>query len=220
MFLYLVLTILMAEPVPTNLRFDFQQDAVGGLPSGWSARGKAAPETYRVQADPDGNRYLAAHSRGSDVQLGVKLPVEAQHSTVLSWRWRVWELPAGGDESRLAMLDSAAAVYVVFGDGLFPKVLKYVWSSSQPVGSVLRHPRSRRMAMVVLASGLHDPGHWQGVSRGVADDYRKIFGEHPPPITAIGVKTDSDSTRSSARADYDDLNLSVPGVSPKPQGGL
>ena len=49
MFLHLILAgMLIAEPASQNLRWNFQQDAVGALPRGWSERGGAATETYRI----------------------------------------------------------------------------------------------------------------------------------------------------------------------------
>jgi hypothetical protein len=45
------------------------------------------------------------------------------------------------------------------------------------------------------------------VTRDLAVDYRTAFGSAPPNLIAIGVKTDSDSTNTSAQADYDDIQL-------------
>jgi hypothetical protein len=104
-------------------------------------------------------------------------------------------------------MDSAASVYVVFGSRLFPRILKYVWSTSEPAGASFKHPRSDRMAIIVVASGRQSLGQWQPVTRNLVADYKMAFGSRPENLTAIGVKTDSDSTASSARADYDDFRL-------------
>ena len=55
--------------------------------------------------------------------------------TVDRWRWRVMQLPSGGDEGRKATHDSAAGVYVIFDNRILPRVLKYVWSATLPVGT-------------------------------------------------------------------------------------
>jgi len=187
--------------------WDFNSDAAGALPQGWSARGGSPKGIYRIESEPNGNRYLAARSQGSDVQLGTEVTVNPQELPVLAWRWRVWEWPKNADERKLGTMDSAASVYVVFGSRLFPKVLKYVWSDTVPVGSVFRHPRSDRMAIVVVHSGERPAGQWQTVTRNILEDSRKIFGADAGAVIGIGVKTDSDSTRTSARTDYDDLRF-------------
>jgi hypothetical protein len=186
--------------------WNFDTDAPGGLPKGWETRGSSKSPVYRVQAVSDGNRYLSADSQGSDVQLGVELK-EASPESILSWRWRVRELPRGGDERNSKTLDSGAAVYAVFGSSLFPRVLKYVWSTSAEAGTSFKHPNSGRMTIIVVTSGARSAGQWQQVSRDLAADFKAAFGVTAPKLIAIGVKTDSDSTRTSARADYDDIQL-------------
>jgi hypothetical protein len=66
------------------------------------------------------------------------------------------------------------------------------------------------LVIVVIASGEAELGQWQAVTRNILADGKKFFGSDPGSILAIGVKTDSDSTSSSARADYDDVRLGPP----------
>jgi len=190
------------------LTWNFNGEPVGSLPTGWESRGGPGQPTYQIKAESDGNRYLAAVSRGSDVQLGTEIKVRPEESPILGWRWRVTDLPKGADERIQKTLDSAASVYAVFGSRLFPRILKYVWSASVPAGSSFKHPASSRMAIIVVDSGPNSAGAWHEVKRNLVDDYKKAFGSEPASLIAIGVKTDSDSTRSSARADYDDIHLS------------
>lgn len=191
------------------VQWTFERELIGAPPSGWDSRGGSARGIYSISEDPDGNRYLAATSRSSDVQLGVELDSAAGEPRVLSWRWRVRELPRDADERRLEALDSAASVYAVFGSRLFPRVIKYVWSTSVPAGTRFNHPRSHRVAIVVVASGAEGLGRWHRVTRDLGADAREIWSGDPGPLLGIGVKTDSDSTESSARADYDDFLLTT-----------
>ena len=62
------------------------------------------------------------------------------------------------------------------------------------------------MAIVVVESGESGLHQWRRVTRNLREDALTLFGRDPEPVVAIGVKTDSDSTRSSA-ADYDDICL-------------
>ena len=99
-----------------------------------------AGSVYSIARERNGNAYLKASSHDDGVQLGVEVQADAKSELVLGWRWRVWEVPAGGDERRVETMDSAAAVYAVFGSRLLPRVIKDVWSTLVPAGTVLHHP--------------------------------------------------------------------------------
>lgn len=189
------------------LQWTFDSDIPGQLPGGWQTRGESPRQVYKIETEAGGNRYLAADSQQSDVQLGTAVSLKPGERLTLSWRWRIWELPAKAGERNQKTMDSAASVYVVFGPRFFPRILKYVWSTSEPAGASFRHPRSDCMAIIVAGSGPQLLGQWQTVTRNVIADYKTAFGSLPENLTAIGLKTDSDSTASSARADYDDLRL-------------
>jgi Protein of unknown function (DUF3047) len=199
--------ILLSAVLASQTYWGFDSDPVGGLPKGWETRGNSSRPVYQIKAEADGNHYLSAESPNTDVQAGVEIEGVAREFPILSWRWRVWELPRGGDERNSRTLDSAASVYAVFGSRLFPRILKYVWSSSVPAGTSFNHPNSGRMVIIVVNSGSGSRGQWQTVSRDLAADYKRAFGSSPPNLIAIGVKTDSDSTRTSATADYDDIRV-------------
>src|SRR5262245_40958519 len=199
--------ILLSAVLALQSWWSFDSDSLGRLPEGWEIRGNSSRPVYEIRAEADGNHYLAAESHNTDVQVGVEIEGSARKSSILSWRWRVWELPRGADERNSKTLDSAASVYAVFGSRLLPRILKYVWSTSVPAGTSFNHPNSGRMVIVVVNSGIASRGQWQSVSRDLAADYKKAFGSAPPNLIAIGVKTDSDSTRTSAQADYDDIRL-------------
>jgi hypothetical protein len=203
-------------PLPAK-SWTFDREPEGGLPSGWKSSGGVGGRVYSIARERDGNAYLKASSRNDGVQLGVEVEADSADSLVLSWRWRVWELPAGGDERRVGTMDSAASVYAVFGSRLFPRAIKYVWSSAVPAGTTLHHPRSDRVGIVVVASGAEGLGSWHTVRRTLTDDYRRLFGGEPGRLRGLGVKSDSDSTSGAARADFDDIQLLL-GPSCEPGG--
>ena len=142
----------------------------------------------------------------------------------LSWDLRVTTLPEGANEKHDDTNDSAASIYVVFQKMRVPFAsweyqpanwIKYVWSSTLPVGTIITRKFSRfGMSLyegkyIVVASGKKDLGKWLTVKRNVLEDYKKHFGGKPSfnPIV-IGILTDSNSTNSSAEADYDDIKAS------------
>lgn len=191
----------------SGLHWNFNDAPVGGLPTGWQIRGDSATSVYQIKIDANGNRYLAARSQGSDTQLGIKISSNPQEFPILSWQWRVLELPRNADERHLKSMDSGAAVYAVFSPRLVPRIIKYVWSRSVPAGTCFKHPKSSRMAIFVVGSGEKSLGQWQSVRRNLVEDYKQAFGSMPTDVIALGIKTDSDSTGSSAQADYDTIQL-------------
>jgi hypothetical protein len=44
-------------------------------------------------------------------------------------------------------------------------------------------------------------------TRNIADDYRKAFGEEPPPIAGFAIMTDTDDTGDSVTSWYGDIAL-------------
>ena len=127
----------------------------------------------------------------------------------LRWSWRAIELPEGADESRRETNDTGAAVYVTFSRDLLgrPKSIKYAYSSTLPVDTIVRYGR---VVIIVASSGIDGTGRWLNVSRDVASDYRLAFGDSPPnrPVS-ITLWSDTDNTRTRAIADFDNLTLSA-----------
>jgi len=59
--------------------------------------------------------------------------------------------------------------------------------------------------MLVAESGREKVGIWQEVTRNVYEDYKRVFGEEPGAITAIGIMTDTDNTGANVHAYYGDI---------------
>jgi len=182
----------------------------------------------------NGSRYL----RGSTVDKNFMVQIGKQFNQnaivgknkinwniysfpCLSWDWRVRILPSGGNERDDDSNDSAAAIYVVFQKSRIPFAgwqrqpanwIKYVWSSTLPVGTVVTKKITRfgfflyEGKYVVVASGNRDMGKWITLKRDVLADYRTYFGGNPAfQPSVVGILTDSNSTGSKAEADYDNI---------------
>ena len=186
----------------------FEQEQPRVFPSKWKARGDdaEAAQIYRV-AEEDGNRFLRARSVRQGVQVGLAFSFVAKSYPVLGWRWRASRLPAGADESVKRSNDSAAGVYVIFDGRIVPRVIKYIWSSSLPVGTSMRSPHYGWAKLVVLRSGPPRNGDWCEERVNIYEDYRRLFEREPGEVQGIGLLTDSDDTNTRAEADYDDFVL-------------
>ena len=193
----------------------FEEYALLAFPGQWKVRGDKdqAPLIYQVR-DEHGNHFLHAYADRQAIQIGLVRDFPPREFPLLSWRWRVTQLPPGGDERRTATHDSAAGVYVIFDNKLLPRVLKYVWSSTLPVGSRLQNPLYWRAKMIVLRSGPADLGKWCRETVNVYQDYRDLFGAEPGSVQGIGLMTSSSATKSVAVADYDDFLLLQPDAPP------
>jgi len=188
---------------------DFSQSKVNTLPDGWKFpwfQENKARQTYSVKADEE--CYLAAKSVNSAIPIAKEFQYELKEYPFLRWQWQVLEFPIGGDERYKKTGDSAAAVYVIFSGRLRPENIKYVWSASLPVTTVLESPYNRKTKIVVLRNQLSPRGTWIAEKVNVYKDFRELFGREPGPVQAIGIMSDSDNTGSSSEAYYRSLSIS------------
>jgi hypothetical protein len=188
---------------------DFDGEPAACFPSGWKARSDTATASrvYQVMRDK-GEQYLHAVSHADSVQIGMPVAFRLREYPLLSWRWRVAELPDGADEREASTNDSAAGVYVVFKGGLgglLPRAIKYVWSAREPRGTAIPSPRYPNARIVVLESGTAERGQWKTETVSVVEDYQRLFQSEPPEPQGIALLTDADNTNSRAIADYDDF---------------
>ncbi|MGE0821427.1 MAG: DUF3047 domain-containing protein [Candidatus Binatia bacterium] len=211
-FLLLLSQVQAEDLVPTSEGIvhleTFDEYQLLSFPTRWKVRGDedVAKAVYQI-AEEDGNRFLHAHAEQHDVQIGLSRSFAADKFPILQWRWRVKQLPTGADERAVKTNDSAAGVYVVYDNRIMPRAIKYVWSASLPVGTRMTSPVYWRAKVVVLKSGEPHLGEWQQETVNLYQDYKDLFDAEPGEVQGIAVLTDSDITKSTAEADYDDFTL-------------
>ncbi len=189
----------------------FEDDPGLTFPSRWQAHGakEEAMKIYHIE-EVDGNHFLHAHAEDQAIQLGLARAAMPQQFPKLRWRWRVKQLPRDGDERHAESYDSAAGVYILFGSRMLPRVLKYVWSATVPIGARLQNPLYWRGKTIVLRSGAAALGEWTEETVNFYHDYRDLFAGEPDEMLGIALMTSADSTKSMAEADYDDFQLLPP----------
>ncbi len=169
-------------------------------------RGKAQ-EVYFVREE-NGNKYLnGTDEKDLSIQVFKRFVWDTAKEPYFSWQWRAQTLPTGAAETSPTTNDSACGVYVVFG-GYTGDIIKYVWSTTLPVGTIYEK-KPGKMYMVVLDSGPGSVGQWQTRSVDVLADYKKIFKKDPteqPP--GFGLLTDGNATHTKASCDYDNFQIS------------
>lgn len=167
--------------------------------------------------EEDENRFLRGYTRSNfqrisfvtaDAEQGIEWNTE-EHP-VLEWRWRAHELPDGAREDESDLNDTGGAVYVTFETNWlgWPRSIKYTYSSTLPVGTVVSY---RNLKVLVVASGRdgeHELGEWHIIRRNVVEDYKNIFGRTAPDTPlAITLWTDSTETETSSKVDFDMILL-------------
>jgi hypothetical protein len=185
---------------------DFSSFKAGAFPEGWKSRGGEGSMVYRVRSNKEA--YLEATAVDSAVAIAKGFEYELREYPFLEWQWRVLELPQGGDERFKKTGDSAAAIYVIFEGRFRPDNIKYVWSSSLPLGTTTESPYSSKTKIVVLRNQSSPLGEWISERVNVYEHYKRLFGDEPEPVQAIGLMSDSDSTKSRAVAHYKGIKVS------------
>ena len=153
-------------------------------------------------------------------------PVQAGR---LAFAWKIDGLPPGADLADAQKEDSPVRVVLAFdgdrallsprtnrlseltrlltGEPLPYASLVYVWSNTEPVGTVVVNPRTDRIRKLVVDSGPAQLGRWRDHERDVHADFLKVFGEPPGPLLAVALMTDTDNTQSQLNAWYGALTL-------------
>lgn len=190
-------------------QIDFGRGDVGDFPSNWKARERAGKTVYTVREDGKGS-FLRAESEADSHTIGHTLSVDLEEHPYLDFSWRALRLPPGGNEKERRTNDGALGVYVVFeGWSMPPRSIKYVWSTTLPVGTVAESPYSKKAKIVVLRSGEKGMGEWVEERVNVLDDFRNLFGgSEVPRVRGIGILTDSDNTGSNSAGDYRSFRFS------------
>jgi hypothetical protein len=179
--------------------------------------------------DDAGTTVLHAIADDSASALGCPMRLALRDAPTIGWRWKIASPIANADSRRASREDAPARIVLEF-DGDMRKLpllergvyavakrvagrdlpyatLMYIWSNHERVGTVLPNPHTRRIQMIVAASGDAGVKAWQAISRNVHDDFVRAFGEEPGMLTAVGVMTDSDNTESHAEAWYGDIRF-------------
>lgn len=199
-------------------------------PSRWQhyrLPGKQA--TQFEYARKDGRDALAAKAESSASMLRRRLRIAPTELGSVRFSWQVPELIADadmatrdgddspvrvilafdGDRSRLsaknAMLSELALALT--GEEMPYATLMYVWCNKRAAGNVITGARTDRVRKLVVESGPGKLGQWLDYERNIAADFQRAFGEAPGALVGIAIMTDSDNTRSTARAWYGPVSV-------------
>jgi len=206
MWLPLLLMLLLVPPAGAaeKLIADFESGSLAA----WEEEPFVGHTLYTLQAEGQGH-CLSAESQASASALIHKLEYDLNQWPRLAWRWKVDGVLEKGDVHHKQTDDYPARVYVVFPHWFPPKTrsINYIWANRLPRGEAVPNSYYAKAIMLAVESGPDKAGQWVSVERNVLEDFRRLFGEEPPPVGAIAIMTDTDNTGEQARACYDDIRL-------------
>ena len=193
---------MRASPLALIVLGSTSYDA-GSVPAGWQIKANhGTPEISFCKDDDTACVHLKSAKSSFALQRAVNIdPAEMPY---LTWRWKVSQLPAGGDFRRMRTDDQAAQVLVAFADR---RVVTYIWDTTAPKGtmeSASSIPLLRVFA-VVCQSGPAALNRWIDESRNVALDYERAYGKPAPHVKGIRLQINSQHTGSSAESYFGEV---------------
>jgi len=207
----MVVLTLGAGPAASTVRVDnWDTYPIGplDLAAEWSRYPPSRSAFKRPPAivQDDGRRVVQLATEGEAMRIGRRLTVDLSLTPWLTWEWKPLVLPDGADVRRPRRNDQAARVMVVF-EGM--KGIQYIWDTTAPVGTEARPDELEifQRVLVVLRSGPGEVGRWSRERRNVAEDYRRLFGEAPPPVKLVGVESHSNDTNSRTAVRFGSLRF-------------
>ena len=174
-----------------------------GVPAGWQLKERSGKADFSIIKE---SGIHALHLRSEDTSYALQKSVNVDPHTypLLSWKWKVTQLPEGGDFRISETDDQAAQLFVAFSNR---KVIAYIWDSNAPQGLVEDACELPFVTIkaIVVRSGPRETGRWISETRNVHDDYVKLFGHEPPNIGGIRIQINSQHTETSGESFFADV---------------
>ena len=177
----------------------------------------------------EGRAAIAANAQSSASMLRQVMQVEPAALGKIQFSWKLPNLIQYADMSLREFDDSPVRVVLAFdgdrakfsaknsmlselahmlsGEPLPYATLMYVWCNECEPDKVILNPHTDRIRKLPLESGTDKLNRWINYERNVRADFVKAFGEEPGVLKSISIMTDTDNTKSVARAWYGPVSL-------------
>jgi len=136
--------------------------------------------------------------------LILERKIDLGSTPILDWEWRVDSVYTNLDERSKTGDDYPARIYMIARR--WPqwrsRVISYVWSNAQPVGSDWPNAFAGQFRMLAVRSGSEGLGQWHSERRDVRADFRALHGIDLDTIDALAIMTDCDNAGQSTTAWY------------------
>lgn len=186
------------------------------------------PTRYRL-ATIEGVGAVDADAERSMALLARPIAIDLSATPILCWRWRIEAPVAAADMRRKSGDDYAARVYVafdmpssalsagtrlklamarrLFGAAVPDAALTYVWDNRNPVGTRRKSSYTDRAQLVVAETGAGRAGEWVEERADIGADFARAFAGLPGRPAQLAIASDTDNTKSKARAAFADLHF-------------
>ena len=176
-----------------------------------------------------GRDAIVANAQSSASMLRQVVRVEPGDLGTVKFSWKLADLIQYADMSLREFDDSPVRVVLAFegdrrqfsaknamlselsqlltGEPLPYATLMYVWCNDCEPDKVILNPHTDRIRKLPLESGRSKLNRWIDYERAVRADFVKAFGEEPGVLSSISIMTDTDNTKSIARAWYGPVSL-------------
>ena len=193
-----------AEPGRTIFREDFE----AGPKAIWKPVDFEGKTEHTIVKEAT-NSFMRARASGTASGLAVKPDEVSAKGAVVSWKWKIDQIPPGGSDDNIKTFDHTGRVFVAFDTFIGPpRTINYVWGNTVPAGGTYHHPSSGRSRFIVLQSGNARAGEWIAEERDLMKDWKVLFGDDDPPeIVGLGFMTDADGTKTTVTGWYDDFMI-------------
>jgi len=188
-------------------------------------------ETQYTPFNTNGRSAIQGFAESSASMLRRKVDVSSNDLGRVRFSWMVTDLIAGANMADRDLDDSPVRVVFAFdgdrsqfsakntmlselshaltGEPMPYAVLMYVWSNNKPVGTVIPSPRTDRIRKLVVESGPARLHQWLDFERDLKADFDHVFHEPAGPLRSMGIMTDTDNTRSTARSLYGPITVTT-----------
>jgi hypothetical protein len=177
--------------------------SAGKIPYDWQIKvNHGRPDVSVCQDGDTPCLHLRSAKASFALERGVNVnPAELPY---LAWRWKVTQLPDGGDFRRASTDDQAAQVMVAFADR---RIVSYIWDTSAPKGTFLSASSIPLVHVysLVCQSGAAEMNRWVAESRNVAADYQRAYGKPAPEIKGLRIQINSQHTGSTAESYFGEV---------------
>ena len=174
----------------------------GRLPSDWQIKMNHGQPDISLCKEAESCLHL--RSVKSSFALEHAVDVDPSQMPFLTWKWKVAQLPAGGDFRYAAKDDEAAQVLVAFSDR---RILTYIWDSTAPKGTMQDASNIPLVHIfaVVCESGARDANRWMMESRNLANDYERAYGKVAPRVKGLRLQINSQHTGTTAESYFGEV---------------
>lgn len=131
--------------------------------------------------------------------------VDLNKQPIMRWRWRVKNLPKGGDIRIPAKDDQAVAIYISCHGWVNKKNLSYQWATDTPKGASGKVSYAAgfvKCSWVAVRNKRDKLNHWYTEERNIAKDFKKAYGFLPKRF-GVSVAGNGQHTGSSTVAEVD-----------------